>query len=206
MGRRGRGTGGSPSEGVRAAAPFPLDWDGGREEGKEGVGILSTAALLSVSKPTWQNTPKRGCSPRSHLGQHLPGGGWGADESGAASEPFACPGAGYLVLKDLGIQVEKYIASEICEDPIAVGTVRHEGNITYVHDVRNITKRNVSAGGALGGHTGRVTRLLPPNRVCPPPQIEEWGPFDLVIGGSPCNDLSLVSPSRKALYGKAAPP
>ncbi|XP_035168626.1 DNA (cytosine-5)-methyltransferase 3B isoform X1 [Oxyura jamaicensis] len=84
---------------------------------------------------------------------------------------------GYLVLKDLGIQVEKYIASEICEDPIAVGTVRHEGNITYVHDVRNITKRN----------------------------IEEWGPFDLVIGGSPCNDLSLVSPSRKALYGPPAP-
>ncbi|XP_075294454.1 DNA (cytosine-5)-methyltransferase 3B [Opisthocomus hoazin] len=79
---------------------------------------------------------------------------------------------GYLVLKDLGIQVEKYIASEICEDPIAVGTMRHEGNITYVHDVRNITKRN----------------------------IEEWGPFDLVIGGSPCNDLSLVSPARKGLY------
>uniref|UniRef100_A0A8B9ZCA8 DNA (cytosine-5-)-methyltransferase n=1 Tax=Anas platyrhynchos TaxID=8839 RepID=A0A8B9ZCA8_ANAPL len=84
---------------------------------------------------------------------------------------------GYLVLKDLGIQVEKYIASEICEDPIAVGTVRHEGNITYVHDVRNITKRN----------------------------IEEWGPFDLVIGGSPCNDLSLVSPSRKALYARGPP-
>ncbi|NXT87281.1 DNM3B methyltransferase, partial [Anhinga rufa] len=85
---------------------------------------------------------------------------------------------GYLVLKDLGIQVEKYIASEICEDPIAVGTMRHEGNITYVHDVRNITKRN----------------------------IEEWGPFDLVIGGSPCNDLSLVNPARKGLYGKAALP
>uniref|UniRef100_A0A8C0GIR7 DNA (cytosine-5-)-methyltransferase n=1 Tax=Chelonoidis abingdonii TaxID=106734 RepID=A0A8C0GIR7_CHEAB len=81
---------------------------------------------------------------------------------------------GYLVLKDLGIKVEKYIASEICEDSIAVGTVRHEGNITYVHDVRNITKRN----------------------------IEEWGPFDLVIGGSPCNDLSIVNPARKGLYGK----
>ncbi|NXG67385.1 DNM3B methyltransferase, partial [Hemiprocne comata] len=80
---------------------------------------------------------------------------------------------GYLVLKDLGIQVEKYIASEICEDPIAMGTMRHEGNITYVHDVRNITKRN----------------------------IEEWGPFDLVIGGSSCDDLSLVNPARKALYG-----
>ncbi|NXN72065.1 DNM3B methyltransferase, partial [Himantopus himantopus] len=84
---------------------------------------------------------------------------------------------GYLVLKDLGIQVEKYIASEICEDPIAVGTMQHESNITYVHDVRNITKRN----------------------------IEEWGPFDLVIGGSPCNDLSLVNPARKGLYGKAVP-
>ncbi|NWU89564.1 DNM3B methyltransferase, partial [Upupa epops] len=80
---------------------------------------------------------------------------------------------GYLVLKDLGIQVEKYIASEICEDPIAVGTMRHEGNITYVHDVRNITKRN----------------------------IEEWGPFDLVIGGSPRSDVSLVNAARKGLYG-----
>lgn len=49
------------------------------------------------------------------------------------------------MLKDLGIQVEKYIASEICENPMAAGTVRPEGNITYVHDVRNITKRNVSS-------------------------------------------------------------
>uniref|UniRef100_A0A8C3DMH3 DNA methyltransferase 3 beta n=1 Tax=Corvus moneduloides TaxID=1196302 RepID=A0A8C3DMH3_CORMO len=85
---------------------------------------------------------------------------------------------GYTVLKDLGIQVEKYIASEICENPMAAGTVRPEGNITYVHDVRNITKRN----------------------------IEEWGPFDLVIGGSPCDDVSLVNPARKALFGKAALP
>uniref|UniRef100_A0ABM5G4W5 DNA (cytosine-5-)-methyltransferase n=1 Tax=Pogona vitticeps TaxID=103695 RepID=A0ABM5G4W5_9SAUR len=79
---------------------------------------------------------------------------------------------GYLVLRDLGIKVEKYIASEICEDSMAVGTVRHEGNIKYVHDVRNITKRN----------------------------IDDWGPFDLVIGGSPCNDLSIVNPARKGLY------
>ncbi|XP_067324391.1 DNA (cytosine-5)-methyltransferase 3B isoform X1 [Anolis sagrei] len=79
---------------------------------------------------------------------------------------------GYLVLRELGIKVEKYVASEICEDSIAVGTVRHEGNITYVHDVRNITKRN----------------------------IDEWGPFDMVIGGSPCNDLSIVNPARKGLY------
>lgn len=39
---------------------------------------------------------------------------------------------------------------------------------------------------------------------CPcvfPLQIQEWGPFDLVIGGSPCNDLSIVNPARKGLYG-----
>ncbi|XP_054553058.1 DNA (cytosine-5)-methyltransferase 3B isoform X6 [Talpa occidentalis] len=79
---------------------------------------------------------------------------------------------GYLVLRELGIKVEKYIASEVCEESIAVGTVKHEGNIKYVNDVRNITKKN----------------------------IEEWGPFDLVIGGSPCNDLSNVNPARKGLY------
>lgn len=39
--------------------------------------------------------------------------------------------------------------------------------------------------------------------ACFLPQIQEWGPFDLVIGGSPCNDLSIVNPARKGLYGKA---
>uniref|UniRef100_A0A6Q2XD92 DNA (cytosine-5-)-methyltransferase n=1 Tax=Esox lucius TaxID=8010 RepID=A0A6Q2XD92_ESOLU len=79
---------------------------------------------------------------------------------------------GYLVLRDLGFKVDHYIASEVCEDSISVGVVRHEGRIQYVHDVRNITRKN----------------------------IEEWGPFDLVIGGSPCNDLSIVNPARKGLY------
>lgn len=32
-------------------------------------------------------------------------------------------------------------------------------------------------------------------------QLEQWGPFDLLIGGSPCNDLSIVNPLRKGLYG-----
>lgn len=55
------------------------------------------------------------------------------------------PQTGYLVLKELGIKVEKYVASEVCEESIAVGTVKHEGNIKYVNDVRNITKKNVRA-------------------------------------------------------------
>ncbi|XP_030576788.1 DNA (cytosine-5-)-methyltransferase 3 alpha a isoform X6 [Archocentrus centrarchus] len=79
---------------------------------------------------------------------------------------------GLLVLKDLGIQVNKYVASEVCEDSITVGMVRHQGRIMYVGDVRNVTRKH----------------------------IEEWGPFDLVIGGSPCNDLSIVNPARKGLY------
>ncbi|XP_056284769.1 DNA (cytosine-5)-methyltransferase 3A-like isoform X3 [Pseudoliparis swirei] len=79
---------------------------------------------------------------------------------------------GLLVLKDLGMQVGKYVASEVCEDSITVGMVRHQGRIMYVGDVRSMTRKH----------------------------IEEWGPFDLVIGGSPCNDLSIVNPARKGLF------
>uniref|UniRef100_H2SKN2 DNA (cytosine-5-)-methyltransferase n=2 Tax=Takifugu rubripes TaxID=31033 RepID=H2SKN2_TAKRU len=79
---------------------------------------------------------------------------------------------GYLVLKNLGFKIERYIASEICEDSIAVGMVKHEGKIEYVNDVRTITKKHLA----------------------------EWGPFDLLIGGSPCNDLSMVNPLRKGLF------
>ncbi|XP_069099502.1 DNA (cytosine-5)-methyltransferase 3B isoform X4 [Pleurodeles waltl] len=79
---------------------------------------------------------------------------------------------GYLVLKDLGFKVDTYIASEVCGDSIAVGTTRHQENVKHVHDVRKITRKNV----------------------------EEWGPFDLVIGGSPCNELSKANPTRKGLY------
>lgn len=55
---------------------------------------------------------------------------------------FFC--SGLLVLKDLGIQVDKYIASEVCEDSITVGIVRHQGRIMYVGDVRNVTRKHVS--------------------------------------------------------------
>ncbi|XP_028250447.1 DNA (cytosine-5)-methyltransferase 3A isoform X2 [Parambassis ranga] len=79
---------------------------------------------------------------------------------------------GLLVLKELGIRVDRYVASEVCEDSITVGIVRHQGRIMYVGDVRTVTRKH----------------------------IHEWGPFDLVIGGSPCNDLSIVNPARKGLY------
>ncbi|KAG7323123.1 hypothetical protein KOW79_012825 [Hemibagrus wyckioides] len=81
-------------------------------------------------------------------------------------------GTGYLVLKDLGFKVELYVASEVDEESTTVSMVNHNGKITYVDDVRGITKEH----------------------------IEKWGPFDLLIGGSPCNDLSIVNPARKGLF------
>ena len=51
---------------------------------------------------------------------------------------------GYLVLRDLGFKIERYIASEICDDSIAVGMVKHEGRIEYVNDVRTVTRKHVS--------------------------------------------------------------
>uniref|UniRef100_A0A8C7S5J1 DNA (cytosine-5-)-methyltransferase n=1 Tax=Oncorhynchus mykiss TaxID=8022 RepID=A0A8C7S5J1_ONCMY len=81
-------------------------------------------------------------------------------------------GTGYLVLKELGFKVDKYVASEICSESIAVSEINHEGKIIHVDDVRLITKEH----------------------------ILKWGPFDLLIGGSPCNDLAMVNPARKGLF------
>ena len=47
------------------------------------------------------------------------------------------------MLKDLGFKVDKYVASEICEDSIAVSRINHEGKITHVDDVRFITEEQV---------------------------------------------------------------
>lgn len=47
------------------------------------------------------------------------------------------------MLKDLGFKVEKYVASEVCEDSIAVSTVNHDGKIVHVGDVRFITQEHV---------------------------------------------------------------
>lgn len=52
--------------------------------------------------------------------------------------------AGLLVLRELGIEVDRYVASEVCEDSITVGIVRHQGRIMYVGDVRNVTRKHVS--------------------------------------------------------------
>lgn len=114
------------------------------------------------------------------------------------------------MLKDLGIQVDRYIASEVCEDSITVGMVRHQGKIMYVGDVRNVTQKHVrplqhstDPRSMPPSHCSMALWSIPQLTTYFLPQIQEWGPFDLVIGGSPCNDLSIVNPARKGLYGKA---
>lgn len=47
------------------------------------------------------------------------------------------------MLKDLGFKVEKYVASEVCEDSIAVTTVNHDGKVMHVGDARFITQEQV---------------------------------------------------------------
>jgi len=51
--------------------------------------------------------------------------------------------SGYLVLKDLGFKVEAYVASEICEDSLAVAVVNHDGKINHIGDARFITREHV---------------------------------------------------------------
>jgi site-specific DNA-cytosine methylase len=76
---------------------------------------------------------------------------------------------GCHVLKEIGFDIELYVAAEIDEDAITVARARHGETITHVGDVRNIYLND----------------------------LEKWGPFDLLIGGSPCNDLSIANPHRK---------
>lgn len=65
------------------------------------------------------------------------------------------------MLRDLGFKIERYIASEICEDSIAVGMVKHQGKIEYVNDVRTITKKHVSGNRDYDPAAERAAQLEP---------------------------------------------
>lgn len=80
--------------------------------------------------------------------------------------------AGLVVLKKLGIQVEVYYASEIDPDAEMVSSAHHGQEIERLGDVRSISE-------------DKMRKILP---------------IDLLIGGSPCNDLSLVNPLRLGLH------
>lgn len=77
------------------------------------------------------------------------------------------------MLLNLGIIVDVYYASEIDKNALTISSAHFGDRITYLGDVRDITKE----------------------------KIQEIAPIDLLIGGSPCNDLSLVNPARLGLHG-----
>lgn len=123
------------------------------------------------------------------------------------------PLSGYLVLKELGFKVEKYVASEVCEDSVAVASINHDGKIIHVGDVRFISQELVCSMYSrlsspflqVSGWVVLKTEWKASRLICFVFQLEKWGPFDLLIGGSPCNDLSIVNPLRKGLYGMNVP-
>ncbi|KZC12603.1 DNA (cytosine-5)-methyltransferase 3B [Dufourea novaeangliae] len=79
---------------------------------------------------------------------------------------------GLLVLLKLGLAVDVYYASEIDPDALMVSVSHFGDRVVHLGDVRDITKE----------------------------KIKEIAPIDLLIGGSPCNDLSLANPARLGLY------
>ncbi|KAK7070847.1 DNA (cytosine-5)-methyltransferase 3A, partial [Halocaridina rubra] len=79
---------------------------------------------------------------------------------------------GLYVLDKLGLDVEVYYASEINENANNVGLLNFSNRITHIGDVLTLSKK----------------------------KLENMCPIDLLIGGSPCNELSYVNPLRKGLY------
>lgn len=83
--------------------------------------------------------------------------------------------AAYYILDKLGIEVEDYYASEIDHDALLVANANFPTKIKQLGDITNMILDNI---------------------------MEEIGPIDLLIGGSPCNDLSGVNANRKGLMSK----
>ncbi|XP_012282161.1 DNA (cytosine-5)-methyltransferase 3A [Orussus abietinus] len=78
---------------------------------------------------------------------------------------------GFLVLKKLGLEIEVYYASEIDPNAEMVSAAHFGEQIIRLGDVKGISEEVI-------------------NRIAP---------IDLLIGGSPCNDLSLANPYRLGL-------
>lgn len=154
----GTGAGGRREQGEQPACtprPSGLGAGGPAPIGVSAVGGTDLHRLRDPRLGVPMGSPRLVLCPRvPHWGGGWHGDGgaaWGGGRVGTGGEgaivrapptPSPLP-AGLLVLKDLGIQVDRYIASEVCEDSITVGMVRHQGKIMYVGDVRNVTQKHV---------------------------------------------------------------
>lgn len=81
--------------------------------------------------------------------------------------------AGMLVLEELQVNVEKYYASEVDDDAMNVCKLNFGDKVEYIGAVENLSQR----------------------------KLHSLGRIDLLLGGSPCTELSLANPARKGLYG-----
>lgn len=80
--------------------------------------------------------------------------------------------SGHVALNKLGIPILRYFTSEICPNALRVQSLRHP-NVIRLGDVRHVTAE----------------------------VIDRLGNIDLLLGSSPCNDLSRVNPKRAGLNG-----
>lgn len=76
-------------------------------------------------------------------------------------------------LTKLGLDIEKFFASEIDEQAMMVTRFHFGDKITQLGSVTDIWSD----------------------------KLKEIGPINLLIGGSPCNQLSNVNHRKKGLYG-----
>ncbi|XP_067936332.1 DNA (cytosine-5)-methyltransferase 3C-like [Watersipora subatra] len=81
-------------------------------------------------------------------------------------------GTAKVVLDNLNLDVEVYYSLEIEEAAIQVVNLNHGDSIIQLGDIREFTEEKLASLGRI----------------------------DLLVGGSPCNDLALVNPARKGLY------
>lgn len=82
---------------------------------------------------------------------------------------------GLLALNQLDVNVESYFAAELDYNAKMIALKHHDEKIQYLGngDVRKINAR----------------------------VLADILPIHLVLGGSPCNDLSRANPDRKGLFG-----
>jgi site-specific DNA-cytosine methylase len=82
--------------------------------------------------------------------------------------------AGLFILQKMQMTVEKYYASEVDKDAINVSKCNYGNKIEYVGAVETLTQQ----------------------------KLHSLGRIDLLLGGSPCTELSLANPARKGIYGR----
>lgn len=79
---------------------------------------------------------------------------------------------GMVVLDNMNMKIEKYYASEVDKDAINVSKLNYGHIIEYVGAVETLTRK----------------------------KLDSLGRIDLVLGGSPCTELSLANPARKGIW------